>query len=134
MAKISSFKQDLTKESEGVWFDFESGIRVLIASTNSPKFKKFLKALTKPHIQAIRSNTASVDLQTALFKKAGSKYLVLDWENIEDDDGNPIECTPENCLEIFNDPALREFYNFVVQSAGSAEAFRVEFEAESAGN
>lgn len=134
MAKLSAIKQDLDLEKDGVWFDFSMGIELKIANANNPVFKDYLKKITKPFIQQIRNSPDGSDIQTRLFKKAAARHLVLDWRNIEDDDGNEVPFSSETCLEYFNDPSLREFYNFVVLSANANEMYRQQIEEESEGN
>jgi len=134
MAKLKKFRQDTGKEVEGVWVPFEDGIEFLIANVNSKRFQDYLRKITKPHLRMIRNGTAAHGLQTSLFKNAASKYLVLGWKNIENEDGSDLEYSPDACLEIFNDEELRPIFEFVVEAANAGELFRQEFDDESEGN
>lgn len=134
MARISNFKQDLQREEEGQWFDWELGIRVKIANVNNRKFQDYLRRLTKPYIRKFRNQTAEPGLQLSLFKKAAAKFLVLDWENIDDDNDQPVPYSSDQCLQYFEDESLREFLGFVIDCANANELYRQQMDEESEGN
>lgn len=134
MGKMSSIKQDLNLESDGVWMMFEEGIEVKIASINNVRFKDRLKRITKPHLEQLRRGIAPDGLEDKLWKQAGAHEIVRDWRNIQDDEGNEVVYSPEQCLEYFSQDAYREFFNFVVRSANASTVFRVRQESQAEGN
>ena len=69
-----------------------------------------------------------------LQKMAAARFLLLDWENVEDDNGDAIDYTPEVGLDIFNDPAFDDFWLFVISSATEAEQFKADVRNESEKN
>ena len=53
------------------------------------------------------SNDGTVELMSNLWAQVN--YCVTDWKGVDGDDDNPLECTEENKLLIFN-------YNLLVRS------------------
>lgn len=48
-----------------------------------------------------------------------SKWIIIeaikDWDGIEDEDGEPMECTTENKERLFNDPVYKDFFTVLVK-------------------
>ena len=134
MAKLGEIKTDMDKAQQGVWQPYILDIELLIASINNPKYKQERSRLIKPHQRRIRSGEMSAEKVLEILKPAVAKHLLLDWKNIEDDNGQPIPYSPEKVLELFNDPTLSDLYDFVLETAGEKELFRKELQQESAKN
>ena len=66
--------------------------------------------------------------------EAMAHHVLLGWKDIEDDDGNPLEYSPETALELLRDPGLRDLYQFVLTQANERALFRQEVEEESKEN
>ena len=69
-----------------------------------------------------------------MLKPAAAKYLLLDWKNVEDANGNPVPYSSEKALEFFNNPALKDLYDFVLEMAGEVGNFLQEQHEESVKN
>ncbi len=134
MAKLGALRNDTKRENEGVWVDYESGIRFLVARMGNPAYSKRLEELGKPHLRAARSGSLTNEVALKITKRAMAETILLAWEGVEDDKGKAMAYTPELGLEIFNDEAYRDIYEFVRDEASERENYRLDFEADSVGN
>ena len=126
MAKISSVKLDMDKVEKGVWHDYAEGIRLCIASISNNEYKKARDKLLASHLRQIRARTLTSDEVLDILKPAVAKHLLVNWSSIEDETGKTIPYSYEKALEFFNDPALSDFYSFVLDTAGENSAYRQE--------
>jgi len=118
MAKLSNFRTDTAKETEGVWVDYSEGIRFKIARWNNREFRRFLEKLARPNTRAFRkAGGRRGELWDSLIKQAAAKYVLLGWENVDDDGGKPIKYSPDKALEILSDPELSAIWEFVCEAA-----------------
>lgn len=124
MANIESIKTDLQKEDKGVWIDFELGIRLKIARSRNSAYRELMRQLTEPHLKDIREGGLKIEVLEDYLRQVRAKTVLLDWENIEDVHGAPIEYSSEQALVFFNDPELRDFYTFVVMASENMENFK----------
>lgn len=134
MAKLSAIRTDPSKESSGVWVDYEGGIRLKIARMNNPAFEKFITDRQAPNISRYRKSKQSDAERDKLIEEATANTILLDWENLEDESGATIPFSPAKALEFFRDPSLRDFYRFVLMEASSADNFKKEALEQAAGN
>ena len=132
MGKLSKVKTDSKKEIEGIWEDYEEGIRLKIARMGNPLYDEEIYRLSKPVLK--RSREIPADELERISKQAVAKYILVDWENIEDDDGNEIPYSSEKALEYFNDHDLRGFYRDIILIANDRNRFRREFIEEAVKN
>ena len=134
MANINRIKTDLQKETQGVWIDFEVGIRLKIARARNPAYRELMRKLTEPHRKNIREGGMEIEELEDLQRQIRAKTILLDWENIEDKDGKTIEYSSKQALEFFYDLELRDFYTFVILQSENMENFKKELVKESEKN
>lgn len=134
MAQLNAIKTDSQKSNDGIWVDFEEGIRLKVARLHNAEYDKYLQRISKPYLRKIRTNTLNRDITADLTKQAVAKHILLDWENIEDESGDPIPYSSEKALEFFRDPDLSELYNFVLETADANELYRQELKEDSEKN
>lgn len=134
MARLSSLKADSRKEVEGVWMSWEHGVSLLIARLNNPGFQAHVRKATRSKTKAIRQGSISDEEMERVSLEAIAHHVLLGWKNIEDDDGNPLEYSPETALELLSDPGLRDLYQFVLTQSNERELYRQEVEDDSKGN
>lgn len=134
MANIEKIKTDSQKEDNGVWIDFEEGIRLKIARARNSAYRELLRQLTEPHRKTIREGDAELELLENLLRQVRAKTILLGWENIEDKDGNSIEYSSEQALAFFKDTELRDFYTFVILESENMENFKKELIEDSEKN
>ena len=134
MANINKIKTDLQKETQGVWIDFEAGIRLKIARARNPAYNELMRKLTEPHRKTIREGGAELELLENLQRQVRAKTILLDWKNIEDETGKTIKYSSEQALEFFHDPELRDFYTFVILESENMANFKKELVKDSEKN
>ena len=134
MACIDKIKSDLQKENEGVWVDFEVGIRLKIARARNSAYRELMRKLTEPYRKTIRDGGMELEQLEDLLRQVRAKTILLDWENIEDKNGNSIKYSSEQALVFFNDLELRDFYTFVITQSENMENFKKELVEDSEKN
>lgn len=134
MPQLTKYRTDQRREEDGVWVDFADGIEFLIARIGNPKYEEYLRKIGKPYRHQMRANIMDSRELEQLSKKAIARHILLDWKNVTDEDGNPLPYTPEEGERVFNDPALRDIYRFVVEVAVDREFFTKQDEEEAEGN
>lgn len=134
MAKLSAIKADMSKVEEGQWTTYSAGIQLRIASTSSTAYRQARNDILKPYMRMTRQRTIDPDRVVELLKPAAARHLLLDWRYIEDENGKAIKYSPEKALEFFNDPALKDLYDFVLEVAGESELYRQQAADDEAKN
>uniref|UniRef100_A0A6M3JNQ0 Uncharacterized protein n=1 Tax=viral metagenome TaxID=1070528 RepID=A0A6M3JNQ0_9ZZZZ len=100
----------------------------------------------------------SPERRLAIVGPVVARHLVTDWSGIEEDveeevvdttvanaEGTPpaptivrrsapVPFSVEKCAEYLSDPSYRDFYDFVIMSSASREAFRLEQREVASGN
>ena len=123
MVRIDSLKTDLSLAEGGKWFFWEGDARLKIRSAEC---KDVQEAIQKSGIgaRAMLSSTSERD-RRALRAIYASRVLV-DWEGLQDADGNEIAFSKHLALQFFEMKELSHLYEFVVGKANSQRAFRGE--------
>lgn len=89
---------------------------------------KIKSALNEEYINAIqkmqKKKRALGDISDKEYAKLIAKHLVLEWKELEDDDGNPLECTEENKVMLLTD--YIEISATILEFASEPENF-IEF-------
>ena len=127
MANIEKIKTDLNKENEGVWVDFAEGIRLKIARARNPKYQELLRSLLEPKRKDIRDDNVKIEDFNEILLEVRAKTILLDWENIEEDTDlhkGSVPYSSEKAKEYFENPELRDFYQFVVLISENAEQYK----------
>jgi len=122
MANIESIKTDLQKEVEGVWVNFV-GIDLLIARARNSKYQEVLKKLVNPVRKDIREDKLEIEDFNKILDEVRAKTVLLDWKNLQDDEGKDIPYSSEMALKFFRDPELKDFYKFVIAVSENADQY-----------
>ncbi len=134
MANIERIKTDELKEVKGVWVDYILGIRLLVARSRNPKYQEELRNLVDPKTKDVREDKLDVTVFANLLNTVRARTILLDWENIDDSDGNSIPYSIEQSEKFFKDPELKDFCAFVVAISENADQYAKEVLEESAKN
>lgn len=81
---LTDFKTDTSKETEGVWVDFGGKASIKIASLDNAQFQKAFAAKKAPYDKQ-RKELSDEEMQDIMVHCI-SRYVVLDWKNIFEDD------------------------------------------------
>lgn len=89
--------------------DTKISFTIARAGGANKKFTKRIQKLLKPHQLAFDRGQLDEKIQDKIFVRAISEHIVLDWDGIEDRDGNPLEFNVENCIWLLTEiPELRK--------------------------
>jgi len=132
MAKLSNLKTDRDLSENGAWVPWIAGTRLRIARLSNSAFKAMYHRKTKPLERKMRE--IPDELQEEIIRKCVAHTVLLDWEGFDDDDGSPLEYTPEQGIEMFEDSEWEHLYSFVLETARKDDVYMQEHEEELAGN
>jgi hypothetical protein len=133
MAKLSSFKMDQERVESGVWHDWRQGIRFLVASSGSPEWRKAVRKQAWKR-QRLGSPSEIDEQDLATTRKMAAQYLLLDWENVEDDDGHPLLFDRAYVMKLADDPAYTMMFDEIIVMANEVEAYREQAVEVAEGN
>ena len=127
--KLSQLQVDVDLATGGTWCDFARGVRFLIASTGSHKFKR---------ARFLAEDDPSDRDPNALYNKsmlrAIAEHVWLGWEGLDDEDGKPIPYSPEKAYEILCNPGYFQVLDFVLAKAQDVEQFKAKAQDKNLGN
>lgn len=131
MGLYSSYKTDENLETAGIALvvgETDAGKKVCIkiarAGGANKAFQRVLAAKTRPYRRQIDQNTMSNSVMEGLMAEVYADTVVLDWENVTDENDNPLDCTRENIIKVFTD--LPDLFSDVRAGAADSSAFRAE--------
>jgi len=153
MPSLNQCKTDVGLEKNGRWVQFgepevnrvsdgegnetviETFIELLIARMGNPAYEKRLGTLKRSDAKKImRGKNIDTTMLEPMVKEAMANCVLLGWRNLNDENGEEIVYSPEKALQLFNDPSLREFYEFVRDESQDDEAYRLEVKEDQAKN
>ena len=110
-------KFSLKDPNPGVWFRFDQDDQnsgeISIRAVNQRKRREIQRKCIKNRVEYKHGQRFEVqDTNDDLFSELLWDYIVADWNKLEDDDGNPIECTTENKLILMaENVGFQQFVN-----------------------
>jgi hypothetical protein len=128
--KISAFKTDRQRENEGVWVAIGDGARVKVARFNNERYKQTFLEVSKPYKVQVRTGTLQEEVAQGILRDCFARAILLDWEGLQDDEGNDIPYSEEAAKELL---AIPDFMSMIEDFANSRELYRREAQ-EQAGN
>lgn len=137
MSLFRQYGTDAKKEQEGVKVELlpndDGSIPTFVLAATSKANVKYTKALnkaTKPY----RRNMDAVSDEHAerIFKDVFIEHVLKDWQNVQENDGSPIQYSREAALSLFE--RLPRLYDALIDRANSLELFRDEQREGEAGN
>jgi len=134
MVKLKSIAVDPKAESEGVWLEYVAGFKVKVASTATRAFRDAMEAAMLPYRELIRADQGKEkgerkftdEMRTQVLREVVAKHVLVGWEGLEDDDGQPLPYSPERALELLSDPAMHRLVSWLETVAASEEVYRAE--------
>ena len=126
MSLYNMFQTDEAAELDGfelVLYDGETEIKFLLARAggSNRKFANRLQALTRPYQRAMENGTMPEDKAAELMSQAIAETIILDWENVADRDGNPMEYSAARAKQLLVD--LPELRTVIMEEASKAVNF-----------
>ena len=124
MGRLSQIRNDVDAMVHGVWVPFEAGIRLKIARLWNEQHARCMAKLNDEKMDRLRSDKDKKQAERDIMRESVARTILLDWENLEDDDGQAIPYSADKALELFNDPRYRDFYDFVIETAMQRHLYR----------
>lgn len=109
---ITKLKTNTTKEAEGVWVDCAEGLRLKVARTNNPTYRKYLVK---------NSRGLNSDALFEVTRRGISKYVLLGWQNLQED-GKDVPFSSEKAEQLFKD--VPDFLDLVCSFANDPDVFK----------
>jgi hypothetical protein len=118
------YQTDTAMESEvGITLAFdEVKIHVKRAGGSNKKFSEVLRRLTNPVRRQIQNDTISPDKVNTIFMQVYARAVVLGWENVTDENDNPLPFTEENFVKVMTD--LPDFWAALQEECAKVSNFR----------
>jgi hypothetical protein len=140
MSLYQQFKTDEKLEKEGILVDFgvnqrtDKPIRFRIARAGGSNitFAKAMEKATRPHKRALHLGTLSNDVAEKIYREVFIDTVLLDWEEVDGSDGQPLPFTRENAVKLFTD--LPDLFAQLREDAGNAALFLAEVREADLGN
>ncbi len=131
--KLKSIKKDVNAAEAGVWINkVMDDLDLKIASAGNRKYIEALRNAMKPYQRNYKS--LGDDLFLEIQNKCVAKHILVDWRNLQDDEGNDIPYSYEKAFELLQDPENEEFRKLVISLSEESEVFRKEALEGLAGN
>ena len=114
-----------SKLKEGVWCEYQPGVRVKIAPLDKPGFRAIRSAAMRKDLviekgrRIVEEKPDEELMDHLLFRR-----VIVDWEGIVDADNNPIPCTDE-MKDVLTDTLLG-FASWVLEEAMALAERRLE--------
>jgi len=126
MIVVNQNTDNLTK---GTWVDF-AGSKFLIAHSSSLKFQRVFSRLQAPHRSKVEKGTLDPAISKEIVCKAFSQAIILDWADVIDSDGNPVEFSSDMAYQaLMHNTDLIEY---IQEASNNLANFKAE-ELESLG-
>lgn len=139
MSLYTTFKTDETLEKEGVWLEYGTAsngepirIKIARAGGQNTAFIKALEKATKPYRRAIQSGRLDDNTADRLYITAFAEHVVLNWVNVEDPQGKPVEFNRGNVILLLDE--LPDLFADLREQASNMQLFRAEELEEDLGN
>lgn len=130
MLNFSKLKE--SRSQDGEWLDYEKGVRLLIAPMGNKKFDKIVTKLVSKKKRRLRNSDPSSEQMLEITQHAVSEAILLGWEGIGNDEGQPITYTPGLGREAFE--ANYDFYKDVIEMANGLKRGMDKDDEDAEGN
>lgn len=106
----AQYKTDPKVEQEGVVLELGlnqrgemAALRIARAGGANVAFSKLVEQKLKPHKRAVQTDSLDKAVADNIMKDVYASTVVVGWENMEDENGEPLEFTKDNVLKVLND-------------------------------
>ncbi len=131
--RISRLGVDSQKEREGVWIDAGAGLRLLVARISSPDYEAYVrKHVRNQSPLASRGILDEDEIMQEGVMVAASRFLILGWEALLDDNDEEIPYSPEKAIELFD--KFPEFYLMILRFSMEFDRFSLDSENQAIKN
>lgn len=134
MSFYKKFKASERHETGGVWLDYGDSGKILVARAGggNRKYIREIEKLSRKYRRQLQLDMLPEPTARKLFIEIFARSIVLGWEGVTNEAGEPMACTPENVVKLFTD--LPDLFRDVQEQAGNLALFREEIDEEDAKN
>lgn len=137
MSLYKQFKTDDNLERIGILLQYGENskgkpiaIRIARAGGANSQYTKLIEARVKPYRRQIQNETIERVVVDKLLRQVYAETVVLGWENVEDEAGNELPFSTDNCVKLFED--LPDLFADIQEQSQRAALFRQDIlEADS---
>ena len=129
MSLYKQFATDKNVERDGVVLSYgknsknkDINIRIARAGGANIRYTKLLEAAIKPYRRQLQNETMDNGVAEDITMRVYAQSVVGGWEGVEDENGNDMEFTVENCMKLFKD--LPDLWADIQSQATRAALFR----------
>lgn len=139
MSLYKTFKTDPSLETSGVDLNYganESGeqiiIRIARAGGANKAYEKALANKIRPIKRQIQTGTVAEATLKEIMREVYAETVILGWEGVEDENGDPLPFTSENAKKLFVD--LPDLFSDIQGQAQEIAIFRTDVMDETVKN
>lgn len=129
MNLFKQFATDPRAEKEGVRFEIgvngkgeTIAFQIARAGGANIRYAKSVEAKTKPYRMQIQAGTLDNELAAKLMREVFAESVVIGWEGVEDEAGNPLDYSPEVAATLFEQ--LPELYALLQEQSQNVALYR----------
>lgn len=98
--KLSQLTKTYSVDTDGILLDYGDDLKVRLRPANCRAFTEFLRAELKAAAKDASELLGDIDESDALSRKAFAHAILIGWEGLDDEDGNPIPYSVETAYEM----------------------------------
>lgn len=137
---LKNLKTDREAETKGRWVKYPgTDVRFLIARMGNAEFEAAIRArrgdarVQKAMQEQAAGELTEAESRAAIAPVVASKIL-LGWENLADENNQPMTYSPELATKLLSDPELHDLYTWVLKQSNREQLYRKYVEDQVAGN
>lgn len=110
MNLYKTFKTDKTLEQQGILVEYGTNskdqpitFRVARAGGANAAYNRQIEVKLKPYRKQVQTDSLERSILDRIVKDAFVEHVVLGWDGVEDEAGNPLPFSKENMSKLFTD-------------------------------
>lgn len=128
------FETDALMETGGIWIDYGSGIRFLVARSGgaNTKFAQVLEFKMRPYRRQLDNGSMDNDVANKILMEAFIESALLKWEGVTDREGNALDYSKDNAIELFTE--MPDLFNDLREQSSRMANYRTAEVEDDLGN
>lgn len=139
MNLYQQFKTNDNLETQGILLEYGTNsqgnpicIRIARAGGANRAFEKLIEAKVKPFRRQIQNDIMETALQEKIILEVYANTIILGWENVEDENGQPLEFSVPACIKLLTD--LPDLFRDIQEQSQRASLFRQDLRSADSKN
>lgn len=132
MSLTRAFNTDRDLEEQGKWFNDvlgdKSNLNLKVRRMSAEKVVKYQQDLVQQNRYRMKEGKFSEDVANEILVDTLAGAVLVDWDGVTDDDGNPVPFSIDAAKQYLTD--LRDFRLLVSALANNMDAYRKGVEAD----